>query len=60
MREYELYNEDCCNGLKRVADESIDLVVTSPPYDNLRMYNGYAFDFESIARQLFRVVKWGG
>lgn len=40
--------------------ESVDLTVTSPPYDDLRDYNGYAFDFESIARQLCRVTKEGG
>jgi site-specific DNA-methyltransferase (adenine-specific) len=34
--------------------------VTSPPYDNLREYNGYTFDFESIAQELFRVTKYGG
>jgi len=38
----------------------IDLVVTSPPYDNLRKYNGYSFDFEAVAKELFRVVKVGG
>jgi len=36
------------------------LTITSPPYDNLRDYNGYDFDFESIARELFRVTKQGG
>lgn len=39
---------------------SINLTVTSPPYDNLRTYQGYNFDFEAIARQLFRVTKQGG
>ena len=39
---------------------SIDLTVTSPPYDDLRIYQGYNFDFEAIARQLFRVTKKGG
>ena len=38
----------------------IDLTVTSPPYDNLRVYNGYSFDFESTAKELFRVTKEGG
>ena len=46
--------------LKGFEPESIDLTVTSPPYDNLRLYNGYAFDFELIAQQLFRVTKNGG
>jgi len=38
----------------------VDLVVTSPPYDELRNYNGYSFDFEGMARGLFRVIKKGG
>ena len=38
----------------------IDLTVTSPPYDNLHDYKGYAFDFENIAWQLYRVTKPGG
>jgi site-specific DNA-methyltransferase (adenine-specific) len=46
--------------MKRMPDDFVDLVVTSPPYDNLRTYNGYSFDFESIAAELFRVVKLGG
>ena len=43
-----------------MPDCFVDLTVTSPPYDNLRAYNGYSFDFESIARELFRVTKKGG
>lgn len=38
----------------------IDLTLTSPPYDNLRTYNGYSFDFESIAKELYRVTKPNG
>lgn len=60
MRDFELYNEDCAEGLKKIDSESIDLVVTSPPYDNLRTYNGFSFDFETIAKELYRVVKNGG
>jgi site-specific DNA-methyltransferase (adenine-specific) len=41
-------------------DACIDLTVTSPPYDNLRTYNGYNFDFEGVAQQLYRVTKAGG
>jgi site-specific DNA-methyltransferase (adenine-specific) len=41
-------------------DACIDLTVTSPPYDNLRTYNGYNFDFEGVAQQLYRVAKPGG
>ena len=43
-----------------LPDNYIDLTVTSPPYDNLRTYNGFSFDFEGIAKELFRVTKQGG
>ena len=38
----------------------IDLTITSPPYSKLRKYNGFSFDFESIAEELYRVTKKGG
>ena len=56
----KIYNMDCLDGLKLLDDECIDLTVTSPPYDNLRTYNGYSFDFENIAKELYRVTKQGG
>lgn len=56
----KIYNEDCLQGMKQMDAESVDLTVTSPPYDNLRTYNGYCFDFENIARELYRVTKQGG
>ena len=40
-----------------MSDNYVDLVLTSPPYDNLRDYEGYEFDFESIAKELYRVTK---
>lgn len=46
--------------MARMDSESIDLTVTSPPYDDLRKYNGYSFDFEPIAKELYRVTKRGG
>jgi DNA modification methylase len=51
---------DCVIGMQKLPENSIDLVVTSPPYDDLRDYKGYQFAFESIATELFRVVKKGG
>jgi DNA modification methylase len=45
---------------REVPDNSIQLTVTSPPYDNLRKYNGFTWDFESVARELYRVTKPGG
>lgn len=55
-----IYNEDCLETMARLEDGSIDLTVTSPPYDNLRLYNGYSFDFEAVARELYRITKDGG
>lgn len=56
----KIYNMDCISGMKLIEDNSIDLVVTSPPYDGLREYNGYSFDFENTAKELYRIVKDGG
>lgn len=46
--------------LKTFPNNCIDCVVTSPPYDNLRDYKGFNFDFENIAKELYRVIKEGG
>lgn len=52
---------DCLQAMKDIPDKSIDMVLTSPPYDNLREYKGnLSWDFEGIAKELFRVVKDGG
>lgn len=56
----KIYNEDCLDTMGRMPNEFIDLVVTSPPYDNLRTYNGYSFEFEKVANELHRVMKVGG
>jgi DNA modification methylase len=67
----QLYNEDCLITMGNMEDNSVNLTLTSPPYDDLRTYNehvggnktefnGYSFPFEDIARELFRVTKKGG
>jgi len=53
-------NRDCAEGLKELPDNFVDLTVTSPPYDNLRYYKGFTFDFPTTALQLYRVTKEGG
>ncbi len=55
-----IVNDDCLNMMRELDADSIDLTVTSPPYDNLRNYRGYVFNFEGVARELFRVTKDGG
>ena len=60
-----LLHGDCLELMKDIPDKSIDLTVTSPPYDNLRSYNGnndswnQAF-WESVIGELYRVTKDGG
>jgi site-specific DNA-methyltransferase (adenine-specific) len=56
----KIYNEDCLITMGKMPDNFVDLVVTSPPYDDIRNYNGYKFEFEKIANELFRVIKDGG
>ena len=51
---------ECSEVMSKWPDECIDLTVTSPPYDNLRTYNGYVFPFKDIAQQLYRITKKGG
>lgn len=55
-----LYCGDSAELLKGLPEGCIDLTVTSPPYGNLRAYNGFTFDFETIAKELYRVTKEGG
>lgn len=56
----EIVEGDCLEVLSSFAAASIDMVLTSPPYDNLREYKGYVFNFEGIAKELYRVAKDGG
>jgi len=54
------YNENCLETMSKMGEGLIDLTVTSPPYDDMRKYNGYDFDFESTAKELYKVTKDGG
>jgi site-specific DNA-methyltransferase (adenine-specific) len=51
---------DCVEGMRRLPDSCIPLTVTSPPYDDIREYDGHAFDFEAVAGELWRVTTAGG
>lgn len=55
-----IYHGDNVAVMRELPGESIDLVVTSPPYDNLRAYGGHSWDFPSVAEQLTRLLKPGG
>lgn len=60
MEVNKIYCESNLETMARMPDSFVDLVVTSPPYDNLRNYNGFGFDIKNIAAQMIRILKQGG
>jgi site-specific DNA-methyltransferase (adenine-specific) len=61
MEKNKIYCADNIRFMQEnMQDSSVDLTVTSPPYDNLRSYNGFTWDFEGVAKELYRVTKDGG
>lgn len=56
----KIYNENCIETLARMPGDWLDMTITSPPYDDLRDYNGYHFPVEEIAAGLFAKTKPGG
>lgn len=62
MEKYlnKIINGNCVEVMKNFDENSIDLTLTSPPYDNLRTYKGFTFPFEDIAKELYRITKVGG
>jgi len=60
----DTYLMNCIEGMQQMEEESVDLVVTSPPYDDLRTYNDSSkWDhnvFKSVADGIARVLKPGG
>lgn len=51
---------DCLQIFREIPNDSVDLTLTSPPYDKTRKYNGFSFDFKKVAQHLFRITKPGG
>ncbi len=51
---------DCVKAMKKLPDNCIDLVVTSPPYDSIRNYNGFNYDLHATGKELHRILKEGG
>ncbi len=62
MKEFlnKIFNCNCLDLMVKMPDNCISLTVTSPPYNDLRKYSGYSFDFESIAKELYRITEDGG
>ena len=63
MELNKIYNEDCLEGMKKLESDSVDLVVTSPPYFNAREYSqwetyeDYLLDMKNIFIEVFRITK---
>jgi site-specific DNA-methyltransferase (adenine-specific) len=51
---------DCVETMQRMPSNSVDLVVTSPPYDSVRDYKGFSFDLHKTGEEIHRVLKDGG
>jgi DNA modification methylase len=60
----QLWCIDCVKGMRRLADRTVDLTVTSPPWDNIFKYSGTHgwgwSKFCQVAKELYRVTKKGG
>ena len=64
MEVNKIYNENCLDTMAGMSDGFVDLTVTSPPYDNLRIYTGEMVWNEDVwkatIKELYRVTKQGG
>lgn len=60
MEINKCYNEDCTKTMCNMKEDFVDLTVTSPPYDNLRKYEGYTFQWDFVIEDLYRITKRGG
>ena len=56
----QILHTDCVEGMKQLPDCCIPFTLTSPPYDDLRTYDGHRFDFEAVAGELWRITMQGG
>lgn len=60
MEKNQIYLEDNLETLSKMSDDYYDMVITSPPYDDIRKYNGFSFDIDRLAPELYRTTKKGG
>lgn len=56
----KIHNESCIDTLSKMPNNFLDMILTSPPYDNLRDYKGYSFPFKEIVNLLYLKIKPGG
>ena len=60
MNLNKIYNENCLQTMAKMPSDFVDFIITSPPYDDIRKYNGYQFQFGKIAIEIKRILKTGG
>jgi DNA modification methylase len=51
---------DCVEGMRKLPPNCVDLVITSPPYDGVRKYNGFTYDLHATGEEIYRILKDGG
>lgn len=57
---YELLCGDCAQVMAEMEPESVDMVMTSPPYDDVRQYKGFSLDIDAVIDGVIRVLRPGG
>lgn len=60
LPENQIICGDSVEILRSFPDNSIDIVVTSPPYDAIRDYKGFSYDLHATGKEIQRVLKLGG
>ena len=63
MNATHIYNEDCLDTMGKLHEGSVDMILTSPPYADLRDYKGYKqgnINVNDVAHEAFRILKEGG
>ena len=60
MLTNQIVHGDCLPTLAGFPGESFDMVCFSPPYDEVRDYKGFCFDYKGLGKELYRVTKDGG
>lgn len=56
----QLFCGDCLEVMKNIPDGSVDCVITSPPYDNIRDYKGFSINLSETGKETYRILKDGG
>lgn len=56
----QLFCGDCLEVIKAIPDKSVDMILTSPPYDNIRDYKGFSVNLSETGKEVYRVLKDGG